>query len=77
MDQQSSDSADGSGEPLYSIHPELHCIGTGEKRKQMMLFKKSREVVRSATESVQVKLALASCSVVGMILAAGAGSQWN
>jgi hypothetical protein len=44
---------------------------------KMKLLKKSRMVARSWTDSVQVKLALASCSIAGMILAAGAGSHWT
>jgi hypothetical protein len=43
----------------------------------MKLLKNPRTIARSWTQSVQVKLALASGSVVGMILAAVAGGHWN
>jgi hypothetical protein len=43
----------------------------------MRLLKKSYALAHTVAGSIQVQIALASCSVVGMILAAGAGSQWN
>lgn len=43
----------------------------------MKIVKRTRTVAQACSQSVQVKLALASGTVVGMILAAAAGSQWN
>jgi hypothetical protein len=43
----------------------------------MKLFKMTRTTAQHLSQSAQVRLALVSGSVLGMILAAGAGSQWN
>jgi hypothetical protein len=43
----------------------------------MKLLKKTRKAAYSLVGSIQVQIALASCSAVGMILAAGAGTHWN
>lgn len=43
----------------------------------MKLLKKTRTIALSLGQSAQVRLALASTTVVGIILAAGAGTQWN
>jgi hypothetical protein len=43
----------------------------------MKLFKMTKATAQYLSHSAQVRLALVSGSALGMILAAGAGSQWN
>ncbi len=43
----------------------------------MKLLKKTQTTARYLSQSAQVRLALVSGSVLGMVLAAGAGSQWR
>jgi hypothetical protein len=43
----------------------------------MKLLKRTQATAQYVSQSAQVRLALVSGSVLGMILAAGAGSQWR